>query len=340
MQSYTGVDIGTSSIKLVKVQSGNVIRVITALHAPITKNLLTSDNPKDQEELANALRKIMHEGQISQKEVALALPESQVFTRVIDMPALTEQEVASALNWQAEQYIPLPLSEVNLDFSIIHRPTDTKDKMKVLLIAAPVKVINRYSKILELSGLTASFLETEIVAYTRIFKNQALSGNALLAIDWGFNTTDVGIIADGAVLFTHSIPVGGDALSRAIAEAFSFQYPQAEEYKKTYGLDINQLQGNVQKTLRPVIDSILGELKKSMAFYDQKFSIPIKSVMVLGGGALMPGLVSYVAESLSLEVQIANPWESYQLDPSINAIKSLSSFYSIATGLSLRELIE
>jgi type IV pilus assembly protein PilM len=281
---------------------------------------------------------MIHEAGIKDKTVSLALPESQVFTRIIDIPALSDEELESALKWQAEQYIPLPLADVTMDFSILKRPLSKNEKMQVLLVAAPNRVIEKYSRILDRADLIARAMETEVIAASRVCSKYARANQSMIILDFGSKTTDVAVLKEGYVMLAHVIPIGGEAFTRSISENFSLEILQAEEYKKAYGLDQAQLQGKVFNVIKPIMDNIIQELRKTLTFYTDKHGSEVKQIMLYGGSALMPGLVSYLAQHLELEVQIANAWESMVIPETVDASSSISAQYLVATGLALRDL--
>ncbi len=336
-----GIDIGSTNVKIIKVEKQNPIKVVSALGAPIPSGSFSSDNEADQEVIAATIKKLLDDTHIHEHAAICALPESQVFTRVIEVPPLSEEELSSALRWQAEQYIPLPLSEVTMDFSIISKPEESKDKMKVLLVAAPLRVVNRQIKILSLCGLTATALETELIAVSRVFSPLSQADKAILIIDAGAGTTDAAVVTNGIVLFTRSIAVGGDAITRSIAENFNLSLQQAEEYKKAYGLVETELQGKVRQASQPIVGTMVDELKKVISYYQEKYSkSKLTTVVVCGGASLLPGFTSYLADHLGLEVQVGNPWEKLNAsDPTLKISQSLASSFACATGLALRDFV-
>src|SRR3989344_5487937 len=190
-----------------------------------------------------------------------------------------------------------------------------------------------------MAGLQPVALETEIVAVSRALVGNNPFSPSTLIIQMGATTTDLAVSSKGLILLTRSISTGGLALTRALAQHFNFEIPQADEYKKVYGMMEDQLEGKVFEVLKPVVDIILGETKRVIQAYNSKYSqTPIKRVVLSGGGARMPGLVIYFAGSLGLEVQGADPWYFVSKDKSIIAkLASEAPLYSVAVGLALRE---
>lgn len=342
-QDFFGLDIGTHSIKAVQLRHTSPKPTLVAAGTVITPNKsLVSESHEDQELIASAIRKLIGEARISTKKVVVALPESQVFTRVVELPHLSDHELSSAINWEAEQYVPVPLSEVQMDWQILSRPAKSEDKskMEVLLVAAPKMLIERYLKVVKLCELTPIALETEITAVARSLVPTIEYSPTTLIISIGASTTDLCIVRAGQIAFTRSIATGGTALARAVAQDLGFEMDQAEEYKKTYGLDVSQLEGKVMQAIKPVFDLIVNEIRRALAYYAGKQpSDPVKRAVLSGGSAKLPGIVVYLANALGIEVQIGNPWTSVAL-PQAQQDKLIDSgpTYAVSVGLALKEI--
>lgn len=340
---FFGLDIGTSSIKVVQLVKDGKLNKLAAIGSATTPlRGLASESELDHRTMAEIIKKLVQDSKITSDSVVTALPEAQVFTRVIEMPALSDQEVASAIKWEAEQYIPLPLSEVTLDYQILHMPKEKtpEAKMDVLLVASPTILINKYLRVLEMAELSPLALETEIIAISRTLVGNVSNSPTTILINIGASTTDIAIVQEGLIIFTRSIATGGTALTRAIATELGLEMTQAEEYKKSYGLDKSRLQGKIVLALKPIFDVIVNEIKRALNFYSSRWpSMPIKRVVLTGGTARLPGIVIYLAESLGLEVQICDPWFSITKDERIAQILTEEApTYAAAVGLALKNL--
>lgn len=339
MESF-GLDLGTSLIKAVQLKRGRERIILTGAGSISTppKGLI-SDSPLDQEAVARATKKLLAEAKVSTKNVNAALPDSKVFSRVIGLPLLTEGELKGALKWEAEQYIPFPLEEVNLDFSILERDEKEK-KMQVLIVAAPKRLVNKYTEVLKLAGLTPLSLETEIIAVSRAISTQLSQEKTVMVVNLGSTATTFSILKKGAFSYAGSISSGGRALARAIAEELGFDIEQAEEYKRTYGLEKEKLEGKILAATRPVMEKIIQEIRKASSFYQKRNpSDRISSLILTGGTARLPGIVSYFTQNLGVETQIGNPWTNFEVDEKRFAhLLEDSVLFAAATGLALKEI--
>lgn len=338
-----GLDVGFYSIKAVSLKKEKDQHKLISLGSIASPQPgIISDADEDLDVLADAIKKLLSAAKIEDKEVIMAMPESKVFTRVIDdLPYLTDAELSNAISYAAEEFIPMPLSDVNLNWQVLVR-TDPKiknGKTVVLVIASPKNAVLKYLKVLDKAGLHASALETEIIAVTRSLVGNDPFSPSTLIMQLGATTTDYAAVSKGLIWLTRSISTGGMALTRSLAQRFNFEINQAEQYKRIYGMMEDQLEGKVFEALKPVVDIIAGEAKRVIQAFETKYpQNPIKRVVISGGGAKMPGLVVYLANYFGLEVQEADPW--FSIIKEKNATLKLtqdSSSYSVAVGLALRE---
>lgn len=338
-----GLDIGFSSIKLVALaREKEQSKLISLGSIPTPQPGLISDNDNDLDILATAIKQLFSAAKVDSRDVVVALPESRVFTRVIDdLPYLTDEELSSAIRYAAEEFIPMSLADVNLNWQVLVRSDSSSKNAKtvVLVIASPKNMVAKYIKVLDMAGLRPKVLETEIIAVTRSLVGNNPYSPSTLIIQLGATTTDYATVSRGLIWLTRSISTGGMALTRALSQYFNFEINQAEQYKRIYGLSEDQLEGKVFEALKPVVDIIAGEGKRVIQAFETKYpSNPIKRIIVSGGGAKMPGLVVYLANILGLEVQEADPWYAIVREKDATAkLAQDAPSYSVAVGLALRE---
>ncbi len=336
-----GLDIGATTIKLVFLegQKGGYIYK-SSLIVPASAKGMLSESPLDEEEVAQTIVKAVNDAHINSKYVNVALAENQVYTKVLEMPVLSDRELASAIYWEAEQYIPVPLPSVTLTWNVLKRPDHptSADKMQVLMVGAPTMLIKKYQKILLMAGLTINSMETEILSTIR---SLVLGDNfpPTLIISIGAVSTSFAIVRNGVMVFTYSTAIGGAAINRAIATDFGLTSAQAEEYKKVYGVSGKSLGGKIGQATEPILNSILMEAKKSLAFYTQKYKdeTPIRQILLSGGTAKLPGIEIFFASNSGIETAIANPWKVLSSQAIPKEVLDNASDYTIAVGLAMRD---
>lgn len=332
-----GIDIGSQSIKIIEsVKSGNSWQLKTSGAVAFGGN--TPEKMVSEDEFIKAgelVKKMVSQIKVSSKDVNIALPERLVFTRVIKFPQLTDEEIASAIKWEAEQYIPIPINEAVIQYLTLQKD-ETKSEIFVLLIAVPKNVVEKYVKIVRLAGLNPIAAETELIALARSI---APDKGTSLILDLGATSTDMAITKDSKVFFTRSIPVAGNAFTRAVSQSIGITETQAEEYKKTYGLSDGQLEGKIKNALDPILKMVVEEIKKAIHFYqtDNQAEQP-SSVIITGGASSMPEIQLYLTNLLGIETAVGNPFTKFNLSPDVSrSLASYESLYGISVGLSMRE---
>lgn len=339
MKGTLGLDIGSHSIKLVEIIKDKTSPTLLAAgSAPTPPKALTSPVEADLQALATSIQKLIKDTGAKSDTVNIALPESQVFTRVITVPQLSSRELASAIKFEAEQYVPLPLDQVNLDYTVLRDSKETGlNSMEVLLVGGPKALIEKYMTIMEYLEVNVNAIETEIIATSRALTRSVPNIKSVMIISIGVKTTDLAILRNGILTFTRSIGAGGEALTRSIAQKFGFEFVQAEEYKKAYGVEADKVEGKILASVQPILDTIIGETKRAVAFYQQKYhDETIDTLLLNGGTARLPGMVVYLTEQVGIETQLANPWVGITKDARFNVLDAEGPSFGIAVGLALR----
>lgn len=333
-----GLDIGATSMKIIWLDRQKNIYHLKSLLTTVTPAKgMQSESSSDQQEIAQAIQRLVVEAKITTRNVNISLPENQVFTKVIEMPSLSDKELSSAIYWEAEQHIPAQLSTLTLDYKVLRRRADT-GKMEVLLVGAPTDLIHRYQQILELAGLSVYILETEMLSVIRSLmppETQTVS----LIVNIGALSTTLAIMQGGTVIFTYNIPLGGLAMDRAIASNFGFTLQQAEEYKKTYGINDQSLGGKISLALDPILKAMLTEVKKAIGYYSEKYKneSPLSQIVLTGGTSLLPGINVFFAANTGVETIIGNPFKVVPMTGVPQELVEQGPHFSVAMGLAMRD---
>lgn len=336
-----GLDIGVSTIKAVDIaQIGQGFKLNACISTPTPPKGMFSDSSADEENIAAVIKKAVEDAGISIRRACVALPDNQVYTKVVEMPFLSDRELASAINYEAEQYIPIPLPSISLSWNVINRnKTAASAKMLVLMVGAPTMIIKKYQKILSLAGITIDAMETEVLATVRSLTafNSPNSQIPSLIVSIGAINTSLAIVLGQDLIFTYSIPVGGTALNRAIATDFGLSKTQAAQYEQAYGISRTPLGQRIGKATEPIMSSITAEVKKAIIYFSQKFNdLRIEQIIISGSSAKLPGIETYFAENIGIETLIANPWKSLNPNSIPKEILANAPDYSTAVGLALR----
>lgn len=328
-----GLDISASSIKAVSLsRDKNRFLLESSFMIPTPSKGMLSPSPIDEHEMAAAIKEVVANAKIKAKNVNIALPENKVYTSVVDLPLLSNKELASTLHWEAEQYIPVPLSEINLVWTILKKD----EKTRILMVGAPTALIMKYQKIIEMAGLEIISIETEILSVTRALVHDNFPHTIIMNIEE--EITSLAIVKEGVLMFTYSMPIGGGAINRALEADFGLSSSQSEEYKRTYGISKEGLGDKIRVVIEPILSSILNEVKKAIAFYTQKYknNSPIQQIVLTGGTARLPGIDLFFAENIGMETVIANPWQILINKNIPKEMLDNAPSYTVAVGLAMR----
>ncbi len=342
MAKSFGLDIGATSLSVMQVrQEANAFFLDSVATAPLTSKGILSESIVDQQILADSIKKLVSDSKVNATEVTIALPQSQVYAKIIEMPQLSEKELTAALLWEMEQYIPLPLDQVRTDWQILDMwEKDGRKMMNVFIVAVPLSVIEKYEKIISLTDFTLRNVETEVIAVHRALLPLVHNPHANLIIHLGSSTTDIIITKNGVINMIFSIGLGGLAITRAISVDLGIDIHQAEDYKRAYGLSEDVFNGKIGKSLSPILQSIVGDIKKGILLFKERNSNEnIKQVVLSGGNALLPGLDVFLANTLNIEVMLGNGLKLHQLSGIPDPINADFPSYNVVLGLALREYL-
>jgi type IV pilus assembly protein PilM len=334
-----GLDIGSKSIKVIELKGSAGAWSLRAAGAVAVNAPVIDANLNDQKavaELASVVKKLIKDARIEGRNVAISLPETQVFTRLMQFPLLNDAEIASAVKWEAEEYIPIPIKDAIIEHQIVERLENaTPPQVLVLLVAVLKSLVENYIEVVEKAGLAVVGVETELISIARAV---APEGKTVLLVDFGARSTDIAISKSTQVYFSRSVPTAGDAFTRAVAQSLGVNITQAEEYKRTYGLAENQLEGKVGRALSPIFKVVAGEIKKAIHYYQLNIKGETPTVVIISGGSAgLPGAAAMLTNLLGMEVVIGTPFGKVKVDPeAARGLANYAPLYSAAVGLAMR----
>lgn len=334
MPSYFGLDIGSTSIKLVDFDGKKVEHIGIANNA-IGKSVQAM-NAAEKGNLIETIRKMVADSGVKKKQAVLSISESLVFSKVLKFPIMSTPELATAVKWELDQTVPFPPREAETSWSIVDKGNLFRldNKVKVYVVAVPTKISDAYIEIADLAGIEAVRLENEIPPLIRAFSRKLVESEAVLVVDFGAIGTDIVCASKDTVLNNYFSPIGGNILTNYIANAFSLPVSQAEGYKRTYGIQKGQLDDKIFKVLKPLIDSLIGEINKMAVDFRNNYpGKDISRVVFNGGSAYLSGLLSYCTESLNgMEVVVGDVFSDISVE---ERFRQLGPVFSIAFGLSI-----
>ncbi len=340
--AFLGVDIGTSAIKIVEMSRAGKRRKLDnygemqaeALYEKPFRTFEKSTLSFSNRDVVRTVTAVLKESGVKTNKAFFSIPDFSTFFTTISLPIMTEEEIPQAVNYEAPQHIPLPLSGVTLDWQIVEREVEA---IKILLVAVPNDVVQQYQQIAEATGLELISLEAEVFSLTRALIGETEKTQTISLIDAGARSTTINIIDNGILRVSHSFDTSGSDLTTVMSKGLNLDYIEAEELKKKQGL---LSQDNGAKTaMLPLIDLILEEVKKIFSSFFQAEGKEVQKIILAGGSALMPGLVDYFVKNLSKPIEIADPFTNIYYPPILeDTLKVMGPAYAIAVGAALRGL--
>lgn len=342
--SFVGIDIGISSAKVVQLREESEKAVLETYG-----ELKTGGYFKKAEggfeggalrfldsEIAGFVSDLLREANVTTKEAIFAIPAVSSFVTMIDLPKTTRQEVASAVPFEARKYIPIPISEVVLDWEIV-LDDDSSDKTHVLILAVPKEVINKYKRVAEIAKLNIRALEVETFSMVRSLIGHDQKTFAIVNI--GAQSTTVAIIDKAVVHLSVNISRGSSAISLSLSRGLGITFDRADDLKKETGLSERAEEKEISGIISPIVDSLFSEVERVINVYNRKNIRKIERIILTGGGANLKGLIDYSAKRFGLEAGVGNPFARVTYPAFMRPIiKEIESDFAVAIGCALREI--
>jgi len=331
---YFGLDLGTNSIKIVQLKKNfGKFELVAFGSAPLAIETAQSDSEIDKKKISDIIKNLIHSMHLVTKNVIVSLPGSAIFTTVLTLPKMPVSDLKKAVIYQAEQNIPLKISDVKIDWQIIGE-ISAKDQVLVMVIAAPISKTDKVVEIIEGAGLELYAVEIDSLAVSR-----SLQGTEplFMAVNLGTFVTEVSVVRGGVVTFTRTIPVGGKVISRSIAQGLNLEEEQAEQFKKKFGIQIDAMEGQLFSASRSVLNILKEEVDRSMKYYLSQFGENINLIKLTGGASRTLGIQKFLMDNLGINVIYGNPWASVSHAPDINSQLSANACdFAVAVGLAMR----
>lgn len=353
-ETAVGIDIGSSAIKIVEIKrkAGKAVletygAIALGPYADLEAGRVTN-LPVDK--LAVALQEVLKQSDVDSKNLALSIPVQSSLIFTLDLPEKIQvSEMASIVPTEARKYIPVPMTEVSIDYFVLPKKEPSFEesnnpdlspgggKTSVLVVATQNDGVARYRSIVSECNLSASFFEIEIFSSVRANFEHELS--PVLLIDFGASRTKLSIVEFGMVKGYHTIDRGGADISNSISKSLSISFGEAEKMKKEFGLFGNPAEKTLADIIKVHIDYILSETNSTLMGYEKKENRTISKVIFTGGGALMKGLKEVAANNFRAEIEIGHPFSKVGAPAFLEKVLStMGPEFAVALGLALRKL--
>jgi type IV pilus assembly protein PilM len=334
-----GFDLGTRTAKMIQLRpSGKTMEVLGYGYAMFPEEAIVEGIIVDPQEIVNALNPLMKKmsyGHITATRVAAALPVAKVFTRVLELPPMNPADLGQAVRLEAEQYIPVPLPDLYIDYETIQAGSEHNE---VLMVAAPRAIVDSYIKLFDLMNLEVALIDSSMAAATRAIVAATQLNRPTLVADIGSTSIDL-TVHDKVIRLTDTIGMGGDSLTSQLVKDLAIGREQANEIKFKFGLGPSGLQPKIMASLGAPLNKMCAEMRRVMKFYQDRGAQKrkIEAIIVSGGSASMPGFLEYMAAEINIPVVVADPWTVLELKRVPIVSKFDAPMYTTAIGLARLE---
>lgn len=344
-----GMDISDETIKFIKFSRRRKLALEFFDELVLPKGLIVSGEIKDEGGLAAAIaewRKTLGR-KLKTPFVSASLPEEKSFIRMIQMPKVKREELGRAIRWEIEANIPLAPEDLIYDYEIIEPFEEYYDHFDVMITAFPRGVVESYVRVLKSAGFIPVALELESQAIVRGAIRNLRSQEAKIIVDMGRTRTSLILFTGSAIIYTKTVPLGGKTLEENIIKNLGVKSAEADQLKKSVGLNKKERGGAVFDALLPAVSALAGELQRTVLYYQDHAthghgaSPKVKEILLVGGDAHLIGLPTYLSADLKVPVRLGDPWETLREGLPVPILpiphRELLPF-STAVGLALRDL--
>ena len=342
-KEVVGLDIGTDQVKLLEVEeSKGGFRLKNFGMGQLPKDSIVNGSVLNHDAVVNTITQLISNLKIKTKNTVVSISGHPVIIKKISMPLTTDEELEDSIKFEAEQYIPFDLEEVNVDFQILDIPEEKADQMNVMLVAAKKVMIDEYNRVLSDAGMKPVILDVDVFALENAFgiSYELEEDKSVALIDIGASTININIIRGGISAFTRDIFLGGNYITEEIQKNMGISFEEAEALKIGSGVD-SVGNGEGEDIIRKGCENMASEIHKTLDFFSSTAYESIDKIYLSGGCAKTPGLKSIIEEKADVSTEIIDcfrniKYDEGEFDPEY--IQEITPHVSVVVGLALRRL--
>ena len=330
-----GLDISQTGIKVMSVDPKKwLVQGYGSLDLDPAKVQASLENAEDTY-LADSITSLLKEnviGTLNSDHVIVGLPTGRTFSRTFSLPASEESRVQNAVEVEVDQYIPIPLGSLYVDHQVIER---TKDQLTVVMSAVPSSLVDSCIQAVRTAGLTPVIAEPSINAVARVLEATEEGHLSTLIIDIGPASTDIAVLDKGAIRVTGGVGIGGNTFTLDIAKKMNIALENAHQLKVLNGLNAGPRQAKITASLKPSLQRIVTEVRKVIRYYNERLNDNrnIEQVLIVGGGANVPGIGEFFTNELVMPARVASPWQKLDFGQLQQPNKQFRPRYITVAGL-------
>lgn len=338
--SVIGIDIGTFSTKVVqlKYEGERAIletygELLNAHYFKETDGVGANFLSIQDSDVAELIRDLLRESNSTSKYAVFSIPAASSFITLISFPNIPRKEIEQAIPYEARKYIPIPMSEVVLDWEIFDAEY-AEDLKEILLVAVPREVIEKFRRVAEGMGITPLALEVEIMSLVRSLIGSDQTPIALLNIGSLFTT--VALVDKGRVRVFHNFNRGSHELTRTLERGLGINMERAEAIKRETGLSEKMEEHEIASVIFPLVDTLFNDVDRVISIYNRRAKRKIQKMYLTGGGSHLKGIVEYAASKFAIEVSRGNPFARVVTPPFMQPIlREIGPNFAVSVGLAL-----
>ena len=321
-KSLVGLDIGSSAVKAIELKpSGKGYKVSAIGVESVPPDSIVDGAIIDGGAVADAVRRLFANKKFKAKDVVASLSGNSVIVKKITLPAMTESELSESIYWEAEQYIPFDIQDVNLDYEILEPGTgqDSQGSMDVLLVAAKKDKIADYTNVITQAGRTPVIVDVDAFALQNAYEaNYGFETGTVVAIlNAGASAININILSGAQSVFTRDVSMGGNAFTEAVQKELDLPYESAEQLKKGHDVEGASFE-DARAVLKAMTDNVLLEVEKTFDFFKATAaSDRIDRIMLCGGASRVEGFADALRERFGTEVEQFDPFRQVTIDPKV-----------------------
>ncbi len=335
-------DIGSNSIKVVQMnhtKKGWELKKLGMAYLP--PEAIVDGSIIDSMTVTATIKELIKENNIKTKDAVSSLTGHSVIIKRVSLPVMTEDELAESIQWEAEQYIPFPITDVNIDFQILGEDPEGKGQMDVMLVAVKKEVINDYVNVLKEAGLNPVVMDVDSFALENMMEiNYPIAPNENVAmVNIGASITSISVLMGGITVFTRSIPMGGNQFTEEIQRQLNISFKDAEDLKlgkEVRGVDTTLL----PQAIETVSTNLTFEVKRSVDFFlGGSQGVYVTKIYLSGGGSKISGLKDMMQERTSIPVEMVNPFLNVECNPKYfdpDYLNEMAVSFGVGVGLATR----
>jgi type IV pilus assembly protein PilM len=341
-KAVVGLDIGSSAVKAVELKlQGKAYRVTAFGSEPVSPDSIVDGAIIDGGAVAEAIRRLFENKAFKTKEVAASLSGNAVIVKKISLPVMTEAELSESIFWEAEQYIPFDIQDVNLDYQILDKGGDGKGTMDVLLVAAKKEKIADYTGVITQAGRVPVIVDVDAFALQNAYEMNYGDSNAVVVLlNAGASSININIVSGGQSVFTRDISMGGNAYTEAVQKELNLPFESAELAKKDEPVD-GVTFDEVKPVLHAMTENVLLEIQKTFDFFKATASSDrIDRILLSGGACAVDGFAHAVEDRFGAPVETFDPFRKIAFEPKKLGVEDperLAPTAAVAVGLALRK---